>query len=34
MGGMVCTSSNAYKIIEKGLQSGKKKKKKNLFCTW
>jgi quinolinate synthase len=24
MGGMVCTSSNAYKIIEKGLQSGKK----------
>ncbi|MCT7582963.1 quinolinate synthase NadA [Aliarcobacter butzleri] len=24
MGGMVCTSSNAYKIIEKGLKSGKK----------
>jgi len=24
MGGMVCTSSNAYKIIEKGLESGKK----------
>jgi len=24
MGGMVCTSSNAYKIIEKGLASGKK----------
>jgi quinolinate synthase len=24
MGGLVCTSSNAYKIIEKGLQSGKK----------
>ena len=24
MGGMVCTSSNAYKIIEKGLFSGKK----------
>ena len=24
MGGMVCTSSNAFKIIEKGLQSGKK----------
>ena len=24
LGGMVCTSSNAYKIIEKGLQSGKK----------
>ena len=24
MGGMVCTSSNAYKIIEKGLTSGKK----------
>jgi len=24
MGGMVCTSSNAYKIIEKGLSSGKK----------
>ncbi len=24
MGGMVCTSSNAKKIIEKGLQSGKK----------
>ncbi len=24
MGGMVCTSSNAYKIIEKGLRSGKK----------
>ena len=24
MGGMVCTSSNAVKIIEKGLQSGKK----------
>ncbi len=24
MGGYVCTSSNAYKIIEKGLQSGKK----------
>lgn len=23
-GGMVCTSSNAYKIIEKGLKSGKK----------
>jgi quinolinate synthase len=29
MGGMVCTSSNAYKIIEKGLKSGKK----NIFCT-
>ena len=24
MGGMVCTSSNAYKIIERGLKSGKK----------
>jgi len=24
MGGMVCTSSNAFKIIEKGLESGKK----------
>ncbi len=24
MGGMVCTSSNAYKIIQKGLESGKK----------
>ena len=24
MGGLVCTSSNAYKIIEKGLKSGKK----------
>ncbi len=24
MGGLVCTSSNAYKIIEKGLESGKK----------
>jgi len=24
MGGIVCTSSNAYKIIEKGLKSGKK----------
>ncbi|AXH13949.1 quinolinate synthase [Malaciobacter mytili] len=24
MGGLVCTSSNAYKIIQKGLQSGKK----------
>ncbi|RXJ68835.1 quinolinate synthase [Halarcobacter ebronensis] len=24
MGGMVCTSSNAYKIIEKGLESSKK----------
>jgi quinolinate synthase len=24
MGGMVCTSSNAYKIIKKGLESGKK----------
>ena len=24
MGGVVCTSSNAYKIIEKGLKSGKK----------
>ena len=24
MGGMVCTSSNAYKIIENGLESGKK----------
>jgi len=24
MGGMVCTSSNAFKIIEKGLKSGKK----------
>ena len=24
MGGIVCTSSNAYKIIEKGLESGKK----------
>jgi quinolinate synthase len=24
MGGMVCTSSNAYRIIEKGLESGKK----------
>jgi quinolinate synthase len=24
MGGYVCTSSNAYKIIEKGLESGKK----------
>jgi quinolinate synthase len=24
MGGMVCTSSNAYKIISKGLESGKK----------
>ncbi len=24
MGGMVCTSSNAYKIIEQGLESGKK----------
>ncbi|MGW8169184.1 MAG: quinolinate synthase NadA [Sulfurovaceae bacterium] len=24
MGGMVCTSANAYKIINKGLQSGKK----------
>ncbi len=24
MGGMVCTSSNAYKIIEQGLKSGKK----------
>lgn len=24
MGGMVCTSSNAYKIIQKGLDSGKK----------
>ncbi|MFW0697036.1 quinolinate synthase NadA, partial [Aliarcobacter butzleri] len=24
MGGMVCTSSDAYKIIEKGLKSGKK----------
>jgi len=24
MGGMVCTSSNAYKIIEKGIESGKK----------
>jgi quinolinate synthase len=24
MGGYVCTSSNAYKIIERGLQSGKK----------
>jgi quinolinate synthase len=24
MGGMVCTSSNAYKIIENGLKSGKK----------
>jgi quinolinate synthase len=24
MGGLVCTSSNAYKIIEKGLTSGKK----------
>ena len=24
MGGMVCTSSNAYKIVEKALQSGKK----------
>ena len=24
MGGMVCTSSNAYKIIEKGIKSGKK----------
>ncbi len=24
MGGMVCTSSNAYKIIAKGLESGKK----------
>jgi len=24
MGGMVCTSSNAYKIIKKGLSSGKK----------
>ncbi|MDD5548669.1 MAG: quinolinate synthase NadA [Sulfurovaceae bacterium] len=24
MGGMVCTSANAYKIIQKGLESGKK----------
>ncbi|WP_419782586.1 quinolinate synthase NadA [Malaciobacter marinus] len=24
MGGLVCTSSNAYKIIQKGLESGKK----------
>jgi len=24
MGGLVCTSSNAFKIIEKGLESGKK----------
>ncbi|XPV68145.1 MAG: quinolinate synthase NadA [Halarcobacter sp.] len=24
LGGMVCTSSNAYKIIQKGLESGKK----------
>jgi len=24
MGGLVCTSSNAYKIIERGLESGKK----------
>ncbi|MBL0720983.1 MAG: quinolinate synthase NadA [Sulfurovum sp.] len=24
MGGLVCTSSNAYKIIEKGIESGKK----------
>jgi quinolinate synthase len=24
MGGMVCTSSNAFKIIQKGLESGKK----------
>ena len=24
MGGLVCTSANAYKIIEKGLESGKK----------
>lgn len=24
MGGMVCTSANAYKIIKKGLESGKK----------
>ena len=30
MGGMVCTSSNAYKIIEKGIYNQVKKS----FCTW
>ncbi len=29
MGGLVCTSSNAYKIIEKGLESGKE----DTLCT-